>query len=328
MLPTAELHCHIEGAAPPELVCALAHRHGVDVTGLVDEQGHYRWHDFTSFLAAYDLASSVFRTPQDYAALSHAYFTQCAREGMIYGEIFISPDHAMAAGLGYEAYVEGLAEGILQAKDECGIEARMIVVGVRHLGADSVRRAALAAVASPHPLVTGFGLAGDERHGGPEDFAGAFAIAGEAGLGLTAHAGEFGGPDSVRGALDHLRVTRLGHGVRAIEDAALVTRLAEEGVVLEVCPASNIALGLYDGYDAHPVARLRDAGVAVTLNSDDPPFFDTSVVREYATVAQAHGWEAADLIAITRTAIDAAFCDEATKTALRARLAAAVAPAS
>lgn len=324
MVPTAELHCHIEGAASPELVRKQAARYGVDLAGLFDADGGYHWTDFTTFLNAYDEASSVFRTPEDYAALAHAYLKACADEGMIYGEIFISPDHATAAGLSYQSYVQGLAAGIEQAKSETGIEARMIAIGVRHFGADAVMRAAHIATTNPHPLVTGFGLAGDERQGAAADFASAFALAREAGLGLTAHAGEFGGPDSVRDALDHLGVKRLGHGVRAIEDAALVARLADEGIVLEVCPGSNVALGVYDSYETHPIARLRDAGVAVTLNSDDPPFFATSVAQEYERVAKAHGWGSADLLAITRTAIDAAFCDEATKAALRVRLEACV----
>lgn len=320
MVPTAELHCHIEGAAPPELVRRLARRYGVDTAGLFTEDGRYRWNDFTSFLAAYDEASSVFRSPADYAELAHAYFTQSAREGMIYGEIFISPDHAMAAGLSYSSYLEGLAAGIDKARADTGIEARMIVIGVRHLGSMAVERAARTAASHPHPLVTGFGLAGDERQGRAADFARAFAIARDAGLGLTSHAGEFGGPESVRDALDQLGVKRLGHGVRAVEDPALVARLADDAIVLEVCPGSNVALGLYPSYEAHPVARLRAAGVAVTLNSDDPPFFDTSVAREYARTAAAHGWGDDELVAITATAIDAAFCDQTTKAALQARL--------
>lgn len=324
MVPTAELHCHIEGAAPPALVRKQARRYGVDLAGLFDAQGHYRWNDFTTFLNAYDEASSVFRTPEDYAALAHAYFSTCAYEGMIYGEIFISPDHATAAGLSYQSYVEGLAAGVEQARLETGIEARMIAIGVRHFGADAVARAAHVATSHPHPLVSGFGLAGDERQGLVADFANSFALAREAGLGLTAHAGEFSGPESVRDALDHLNVKRLGHGVRAIEDPALVRRLSDEGIVLEVCPGSNVALGVYDSYESHPVARLRDAGVAVTLNSDDPPFFATTVALEYQRTAKAHGWGEGDLRAVTYTAIEAAFCDEATKAVLREKARSAV----
>ena len=132
---TAELHCHIEGAAPPDLVRRLGERHGIPLDGLFTSAGGYAWHDFTSFLAAYDRAASVFRTPEDYADLAHAHFAGAAREGMIYGEIFISPDHAAAAGLSYASYVDGLAAGIDRAHAETGVEGRMIVVGIRSIWA-------------------------------------------------------------------------------------------------------------------------------------------------------------------------------------------------
>ncbi|PTW62499.1 adenosine deaminase [Breoghania corrubedonensis] len=317
---TAELHCHIEGAAPPDLVRRLGARHGISLDGLFTCRGGYAWHDFTSFLTAYDRAASVFRTPEDYADLAHAHFAGAARNGMIYGEVFISPDHAASSGLSYASYVEGLAAGIARAREETGVEGRMIVVGIRHLGAQAVERAACVMSEEPHPLVTGFGLAGDERVGRAADFARAFKLAGEAGYGLTAHAGEFGGPESVAEVLDCLAVSRIGHGVRAIEDPALVSRLAGEGTVLEVCPGSNIALGLYPGFDRHPIGRLHRSGVAVTISSDDPPFFATTLAREYAETARAQGWGETELDALTRTALHAAFCDEATRERLLARL--------
>ncbi|SUA99611.1 Adenine deaminase [Pannonibacter phragmitetus] len=316
----AELHCHIEGAAPPALVQKIAKREEIDVSSIIDAKGQYRWSDFTTFLSAYDLASSVFRRPGDYAQLSETYFRMLAAEGAIYGEIFISPDHATSAGLSYRSYVEGLAAGLERAKAETGIEGRMIAVGVRHFGAASVERAAKEVVSNPHPLVTGFGLAGDEREGHPANFARAFRMAGEAGLGLTAHAGEFGGPESISAALDFLRVRRIGHGVRAIESPALVDRLAAERIVLEVCPGSNAALGLYPVLRFHPVNLLRRAGVRITLNSDDPPFFRTTLGREYSLTAKTFNWTQEDQRVFTRTAIEAAFCDKATKERLLAKV--------
>ncbi|ALV26228.1 adenosine deaminase [Pannonibacter sp. Q-1] len=316
----AELHCHIEGAAPPALVQKIAKREEIDVSSIIDAKGQYRWSDFTTFLSAYDLASSVFRRPGDYAQLSETYFRMLAAEGAIYGEIFISPDHATSAGLSYRSYVEGLAAGLERAKADTGIEGRMIAVGVRHFGAASVERVAKEVVSNPHPLVTGFGLAGDEREGHPANFARAFRMAGEAGLGLTAHAGEFGGPESISAALDFLRVRRIGHGVRAIESTALVDRLAAERIVLEVCPGSNAALGLYPVLRFHPVNLLRRAGVRITLNSDDPPFFRTTLGREYSLTAKTFNWTQEDLRVFTRTAIEAAFCDKATKERLLAKV--------
>lgn len=320
-VPKAELHCHIEGAALPALVQRIATRERIDVSSIIDTQGRYIWNDFTSFLAAYDLASSVFRRPADYAQLAETHFRMLAAEGVIYGEIFISPDHATAAGLSYATYIEALASGIEKAHSDTGIEGRMIAVGVRHFGTAAVERVAREVVANPHPLVTGFGLAGDEREGHPANFAKAFRIASEAGLGTTAHAGEVCGPESIVAALDFLRVKRLGHGVRAIEDPNLVRRIADERIVLEICPGSNLALGLYPVRRFHPVNLLRRAGVRVTLNSDDPPFFHTTLGHEYAEVAKTFGWSSDALVKVTRTAVEAAFCDAATKERLLTRVA-------
>lgn len=319
-VPKVELHCHIEGAAPPRLVAQLADHHGVDVSGIIGGNGRYIWSDFTTFLKAYDTASSVFKTPADYALLTETYFRMLAAEGAIYGEVFISPDHAQAAGLSYRSYVEGLAAGIERAKTDTAIEGRMIAIGVRHFGAASVERVVKEVIGNPHPLVTGFGLAGDERSGHPANFAKAFRMAEDAGLGTTAHAGEFGGPESVTAALEFLRVKRLGHGVRAIEDDNLVKRLVDEEIVLEVCPGSNIALGVYEVLRFHPLNMLRRKGVKITLNSDDPPFFGTTLGKEYSSVSETFGWSPEDQLAVSRTAIKAAFCDETTRKRLLVRL--------
>lgn len=327
-LPKLELHCHLEGAAPPDLVRRLAARDGIDLSGLFTPAGSYAWSDFSSFIAAYDAAAQVFRTPEDFAELAETYLAASAAEGVIYTEVFLSPDFAARQGLGYVDYVAGVAAGMDRAEAAHGIVGRIIPLVERHFGPDRARAAAEAAVNNPHPRVTGFGMAGDERMFDVAAFAPAFAIAAEAGLGLTAHAGEVCGADSVRATLDALPVRRIGHGVRAIEDPDLVRRLAAEGIVLEVNPGSNVALGVFPSLAAHPLLRLRDAGVKVTVSSDDPPFFLTSMGREYAAVAETFGLGEADLLAFGRTAAAAAFCDEATRARLFARLDAyAAAPA-
>jgi adenosine deaminase len=180
---------------------------------------------------------------------------------------------------------------------------------VRHRGAERALDVARRTVEAPHPYVTGFGMGGDEAGFPPGDFADAFAVAREAGLGLTVHAGEWAGPESVRGGLA-LGVSRIGHGVRAAEDPELVRELAERGTVLEVCPTSNIALGLYPSYAEHPLPALRAAGVPVTLGSDDPPYWDASIGREYAVASEQFGLDDAALREITRTALRAAFVEE------------------
>lgn len=319
MVPKAELHCHVEGAAAPDLVEAQARKYGADTSAFIKD-GSFVWRDFTSFLSAYDFAANLFRDEEDYARLAEHYLTSLARDGAIYSEVFISPDHARQAGLSPLAYTNALGEGIMRAREKTGIEGRMIVTGVRHFGVQSVEAAALFAVECGHPLVTGYGMAGEERFGAVRDFARAFDIAREAGLGITIHAGELAGWQSVADALDHLRPSRIGHGVRAIENPDLVRRIADEGVVLEVCPVSNIELKVFPGFAEHPFPALRAAGCKVTLNSDDPPYFWTSLKREYDVAAEYFGMSDEALTAVTRTAIEAAFVDEITRAALLGKL--------
>lgn len=327
-IPKVELHCHIEGAAPPALVRRLAARHGVDVSRLFDEAGDYAWADFTSFIHAYDGAAAVFREREDYALLAETYLTASAAEGVIYTEVFVSPDHARRIGIPYADYIGGIIDGMRRAEAAHGIVGRLIPLIERHFGPETAVAAARTAVERLVPEVVGFGMAGDERMFAVADFAPAFRIAHEAGLPLTCHAGELLGAESVRAALDALPLRRIGHGVRAIEDPALVRRLADEGIVLECCPGSNIALKVFDGFAAHPFAALRAAGVPVTLNADDPPFFWTSMGREYQIARDHLHQSEADLMAITATAVEAAFCDDATKARLSARLATGAFPSA
>jgi adenosine deaminase len=169
----------------------------------------------------------------------------------------------------------------------------------------------------------GFGIAGDEKIGKPADFAWCFDLAREAGLRLTAHAGEWGGPESVRDALAAFHPERIGHGVRAIEDLALVDELAEKGIVLEVCPGSNIALGIYPSWRRHPIGELLDRGVRVTVSTDDPPFFHTTMAAEYDRLAEAFDWDDGVFRKIAQTSLDAAFCDGDTRSRIAKLLEAA-----
>ncbi|MGB7432409.1 MAG: adenosine deaminase [Ahrensia sp.] len=311
----AEIHCHIEGAAPPSLALVQAQKHGVDISAIVRD-GAYVWSDFTQFLKVYDTIAALFRTRADYEALAYAYLSDLAANGTIYSEFFISTDHAIRTGLSATDYIEGLATGIERAERDFGIIARMIATGLRHEGPDAVMGAARTIVDNPHPLVTGWGMAGDERMHHPRDFTAAFDLARGAGLGITVHAGELAGAQSVADALEWLRPTRIGHGVRAIEDENVVETLARQNIVLECCPGSNIALGVYQSFDAHPFRRLMEAGIAVTLNSDDPPHFNTSLAREYDIAKQFFKVDDAILRQCTSTAITAGFIPEQQKQAL------------
>ncbi len=320
-MPKLELHLHLEGAAPPAFIRAMAQRKTVDLSRIFDERGAYAYRDFPDFLRVYEAACTVLTSPQDFHDLTLAVLEQSAEEGVIYTEAFLSPDFCgggdLAAWRDYLAAIEAAAS---QAEAQSAIIMRGCVTCIRHFGPEQARKIARCAQETAGRFITGFGLAGDESMLQPKDFAYAFDAAREAGLGLTAHAGEWGGPGSVRDALRDLRVTRIGHGVRAIEDPALVDHLAETGVVLEVCPGSNIALGLYHTLAQHPIDRLRRAGVKLTVATDDPPFFHTTMTREYQALADQFGWEAPEFDAITQTALDAAFCDPETRSALAKRL--------
>jgi adenosine deaminase len=322
-VPKAELHVHLEGTAPPGLVRQLAERNGLSLPAhLFTEAGRFHWTDFLHFLRAYDDAAQAIRTAEDYRDVTYAYLERCAGEGAVYVEVMSSPDHAALADLSFTGHLEGIVEGIERAREAFGIEARLIVTCVRHFGVERAVEVARACVRHPHPLLTGFGMGGDENAAPASTFARAFRIAQEeAGLACTVHAGETAGPDSVRDALDGLPVGRIGHGVRAIEDADLVRRIRDDdGVVLEICPTSNLRTGVYDSFASHPLDRFAEAGCQVTLNSDDPPYFDTTIGREYAVAAERFGWNADRLLQTTRTAIEAAFVDEPTRTRLLGRV--------
>jgi adenosine deaminase len=320
VVPKAELHVHLEGTAPPSLVRRIAARNGLEVpAGVFASPDRFAWRDFLDFLNTYDMAASVIRTAGDYRLITAEYLAGCAAEGAIYVELLASPDHARLVGLTAEEMIAGIAEGIDEARAAHGIEARIVLVAIRNFGVEAALRVVQDAVERPHPHVVGLNLAGDEAGYPPGPFAEAYAIAARAGLGCTVHAGEWAGPESVRGALE-LPVTRISHGVRAIEDPGLVAELARRGIVLECCPTSNVVLGVYDSYEAHPLPALREAGVRVTLGSDDPPYFGASVGGEYAVAQERFGLGDAELRGLTRTAIEASFAAPGVRDALLAAI--------
>ncbi len=319
-LPKLELHLHLEGAAPPAFIRGLAAERRVDLAGLFDAAGGYRFEGFRDFLRVYEAATEVLRRPDDFARLTRAVLAAQAEEGVIYTEIFLSPDFCGGRDLAaWRDHLGAIREAAETAERDWGIVMRAVVTCIRHFGPEAARQAARCAAETADGFVTGFGMGGDERAGRAADFAYAFDMAREAELGLTAHAGEWAGPESVAETLDALRVDRIGHGIRAVEDPALVERLAERGVVLEVCPGSNVALGLFNWAD-HPIERLRAAGVPVTVSTDDPPFFGTTMTREYERLAETFGWDAGVFRQIAEVAAEAAFCDEATRARLKERI--------
>lgn len=320
-VPKLELHLHLEGAAPPAFIRGLAKRKHIDLSRIFDAQGTYAYDGFVDFLRVYEAACTVLTSPQDFHDLTLAVLEHSAEQGVIYTEAFLSPDFCGGGDVtAWRDYLAAIEAAAGQAEAQFGIVMRGCVTCIRHFGPDKARDTARCAQETAGRFITGFGIAGDENKLHPRDFAYAFDAAREAGLGLTAHAGEWGGPESVRAALQELRVSRIGHGVRAIEDPALVDTLAEQNVVLEVCPGSNVALGVYPALGQHPVDRLRRAGVGVTVSTDDPPFFHTTMTSEYQGLADVFGWDAPEFDALAQTALQAAFCDPETRSAIARKL--------
>ncbi len=311
-----ELHLHLEGAAPPAFIRSLAAEKHIDINRIFDADGAYSYRDFNDFLRVYEAAASVLTTAGDYARLVHEVLAQAAEQGAIYAELFISPEFCGGADLpAWRDYLAAMEEGAGAARQD-GIDSRAIVTAIRHFGPERAKRSALCAAETSGGWVTGFGMGGAEDVGKLPDFAWSFDCAREAGLGLTAHAGEWGGPDSVREALT-LDLTRIGHGIGAAQDRDLMRDLARREITLEVCPGSNLALGIVPDWRAHPIAPLLDAGVRITVSTDDPPFFHTTLAHEYQMLADAFRWAEAEFRQMNLWAVDAAFCDGDTKARLR-----------
>jgi adenosine deaminase len=318
-LALAELHVHLEGTATQQMLRLLAARRNVPAHHPVFTRGPAKaWSDFSSFLAAYDAAAAVFRAPEDYEGVARDYLETLARSGALYAELTLAPQLAADNRVGLLDLLRAVENSIRDARETHGIEARILVTAIRHRPVYEAEQLARDLERNQSELVTGFGLAGDERVAA-SCFEQAIAIARTAGLGISVHAGEIGGPESVWDALS-LPIDRIGHGVRAIEDPRLVEELAARRITLECCPGSNVDLGVCRDMSSHPAGALHNAGVRVTLNSDDPAFFSTSLAHEYQAARHAFQWTTADLHRITATAIQAAFLDEPTRSRLLAEL--------
>ncbi len=320
-VPKVELHTHLEGAAPPAFIRQLAQEKNIRLDGIFDESGGYVFENFQQFLDAYDAACEPLKTTEDFYRLTMAVLEETASHGVIYMESFVSPDYCGGGDVvKWRDYVAAMAQAATDGEKAFGITLKGIATCIRHRGPEASKSDSLCAAETAGDFITGFGMAGAEMMHQPSDFAYAFDQAREAGLSLTCHAGEWGGPDRIRETLDVLKVNRLGHGIRAIDDLDLVRRIVEEDIVLEVCPGSNVILKAVDGWDSHPIAKLRDLGVKVTFSTDDPPFFHTTMTAECEGMHRTFGWDKDDFIAMGKTAIDAAYCDADTRSRIRKQL--------
>ena len=273
-MPKAELHIHIEGSLEPELIFKLAQRNGVALPYASVEalRAAYAFTDLQSFLDIYYAGASVLLHEQDFFDMAWAYFERAAVDHVVRAELFFDPQTHTERGVEIATVINGLSRACRQAQAELGISADLILCFLRHLSED----AALATLEQALPLRThfiGVGLDSSERGHPPEKFARVFARARELGLHVVAHAGEEGPPAYIWNALDVLKVQRIDHGVRCLEDPALVQCLAAERMPLTVCPLSNVKLCVFKSMDQHNLPALLDAGLCVTINSDDPAYF-------------------------------------------------------
>ena len=314
--PKVELHLHLEGAADPAFVRGLAAEKSIDISGIFNDNGTYKYDGFSEFLAVYEAATLALKSPEDFKRLTQSVLENLAEHNVVYAETFVSPDFCGNRDLG--AWSEYLAA--MQEAHVDGVTLKGIVTCIRHFGPDKARETAHCAAETAGDWVVGFGMAGAEDVGTPNDFSYAFDMARDAGLRLTSHAGEWGGAQSIWDTLEDLKVERVGHGVQAINDPKLVDYLAETGIILEVNPGSNVALGVYPSLAEHPISKLRDAGVKVTVSTDDPPFFHTTMTSEFEQLERVFGWGVDDFKQLNQTALEAAFCDVATKDFISRRL--------
>ncbi|MDT0443531.1 adenosine deaminase [Streptomyces johnsoniae] len=307
-LPKAHLHLHFTGSMRPSTLLELADRHGVRLpealsSGLppqlraTDERGWFR------FQRLYDIARSCLRTPEDIQRLVREAAEEDVRDGSRWLEIQVDPTSYAPRLGGLTPALEIILDAVETTSRETGLGMRLLVAASRIRHPLDARTLARLAVRHRDRGIVGFGLSNDERRGFARDFDRAFAIAREGGLLAVPHGGELSGPSSVRDCLDDLRAARIGHGVRAAEDPRLLARLAEAQVTCEVCPASNVALGVYDSFADVPLRALWSAGVPMALGADDPLLFGSRLAAQYEIAREHHGFTDAELAGLARQSV-------------------------
>ena len=308
-LKKAELHVHLEGTITLP-------------NGLVAPDGHsYLSKDFLDFLKVYDTLAALIKKPQDYYDITFDYLRANALENAIYVEMMYSPDHAeLSSGIPSVEHLVAIQQAIDDAKAKYDIVGRILLTAVRHFGVEAVEKVAAQAHKDKFPCVTGFGLGGDEAKFPPKLFTKAYKMAADAGLECTVHAGEFASAEGMVEAMENLPIKRIGHGVNSIYSPETMAMVKDRGIALELCPTSNIFLGLFKTMNDHPLPKFYDAGIKISINSDDPPFMSTNLAQEYQRVQEAYQYSDETMNAITTMAIESAFVDEATRKELLAKI--------
>ncbi|NVO14174.1 MAG: adenosine deaminase [Rhodoplanes sp.] len=324
-LPKCELHIHIEGSLEPEMVLSLARRNGIRLPWDSVEalRRAYRFGSLQDFLDVYYVGMSVLVTEQDFYDLATAYLQRAHADNVVHVEMFFDPQGHTSRGIPFDTVVNGLFRACVDARETLGIQASLIMCFLRHLDEAGAHRTLDAALVHRDRIV-GVGLDSSEKGNPPEKFRNVFRRARDAGFALFAHAGEEGPPNYVWQALDVLGVARVDHGNRALEDAALVARLARDRVPLTVCPLSNLRLRVVDDLKHHPLRHMMEKDLAVTVNSDDPAYFGGYVNDNFSAVVRALDLSAPEIVALARNSFSAAMMPEAERARALARFDAAV----
>lgn len=304
-LPKAELHLHLEGAIEPATLAEISQAHPHPLT-LDAAERLYRYTDFTGFMLAFKNVTGYLRAPSDYETITYRLMERLQRENIWHAEAYVSVGVALWRELDFDAIFEGLDRGRRRGERDFGVSLLWIFDAVRNLGLDAARIVVDKAIQFHDRGVVGIGIGGDERKAGPEIFRDLYQYAAEHGLRLTAHAGETVGPESIWGALN-LKVERLGHALHAWQDRELMAELAERQIPVEVCITSNLQTGCCLSLQEHPARSYFEQGLMITLNSDDPAMFHTTLTREYQLAQQAFGFTDDQLREIARNAFEASF---------------------
>jgi aminodeoxyfutalosine deaminase len=319
-MPKVELHVHLEGSIRPATLLTLAERNGVSLPAkdLEGMRSFYSFTDFDHFIQVYLTISACLQTVADFELIAYEFGADMQRQNIRYAEVTFTPHtNVTNTGLAFETIMDGLNAGRERARIDFGVEFRWVLDIVRNVPDSRMQVAEWAARALDRGVV-GFGLGGTEKGHPPEWFADAFKIAREAGLHSVPHAGETAGPDSVWGAIRSLKAERVGHGVRCIEDPILVDYIGQHQIPLEVCPTSNLCLGVYPSYEEHPIRLLMDKGLYVTVNSDDPPMFNTDLNQEYQALVDHLAFGQTELEQLGLNALRASYLPESRKQKMEA----------
>jgi len=304
-LPKAELHLHLEGAFDPATLLELRKLHG-DRTTLTEVESLYGYTDFQSFLMAFKAVSAHLRGPDDYELITYRLMQRLKEENVLHAEVYVAVGVCLFRKQDFPAIFEGLERGRARGARDFGISLLWIFDATRHFGVEEAQRVFELAARYRDRHVIGVGLGGDEVKAPPELFRGVYAYAADQGLRLTAHAGETGPPESIWGALN-LHAERIGHGFTASQDADLIEELAQRQIPVELCITSNLRTGVCKAVAEHPARNYFDQGVMITLNTDDPALFGTSLAREYQFAQETFGFTDEHLRELARNSFEASF---------------------